>query len=88
MLTLRCRTTEPVVLLCHALKDVDEKMVRYGLVPSLLVFSALPSFSIPNKQLPSQKERMSALTAALDEATKIKAEQRIFMAIKPLILPQ
>lgn len=48
----------------------------------MLVFGTLATFSIFNKDLPGNKDRMKALRTARDGVAKIRAEQAIRRAIK------
>lgn len=58
-----------------------------GLVPSFLVFGILPTFAAFNTQLPSQKDRMAAITSAQKEMATISAQLKIQTALRSKLPP-
>ena len=58
-----------------------------GLVPSLLVFGALPSFPAPATNHPNQEERFQALRLARQEMETIVAQTRIKTALRSKLPP-
>ena len=58
-----------------------------GLVPSLLVFGAVPSYPITNKDFPGQESRMKAIIDVRSEYGKIVSELRIQKPIRSKLPP-
>jgi hypothetical protein len=54
----------PALLLRIAVKTINDAMGTDGLVPSLLVFGAVPRFPPMSIDLPKQRDRMAALAAS------------------------
>lgn len=64
-----------------AVKALNDTMGPHGLVPSLLVFSALPTCPAPLQHKPRQVDRFKALNAARREMEASVAEQHIRLAL-------
>ena len=64
-----------------AVKAMNETMNPEGLVPSLLVFGALPRFPAFNTTLPNQEQRMRALQIARSEMETVSSELRLRRAL-------
>lgn len=70
-----------------AIKGCNDTAGPRGLVPTMLVFGAMPALPTTNFRNPRQKERMMALQTAREEMAKIAAEQRVIMALKSKVPP-
>lgn len=77
----------PDLALRYALKDINDTIVPEGLVPSILVFGALPSYPISNNSFPGQTAKMRGIVNARTEYGKIVKEPRIERAIKSKLPP-
>ena len=75
-----------VALRC-AIKGINDTMGPEGLVPSYLVFGTIPTFPTMNTNLPSQRDRMEALSYARNEMAAISAKLRIQSALRAKLPP-
>lgn len=71
---------EPDIALRYDVKAINDTTGPEGLVPSLLVFGVIPSFSLISKDLPRQKERIDAMRIAKKEMAVITSELRVVQA--------
>ena len=72
---------EKETILKLTIKAMNDTMGPNGLVPSLLVFGALPRFPAIANNLANQRDRMETLQMAKDEMEQIVAEQRLKTAL-------
>lgn len=75
-----------IALRCAA-KGINDTMGPEGLVPSYLVFGVIPTFPAMKTQLPSQKDRMAAISAARIEMASISARLKIQYALRSRLPP-
>lgn len=73
---------EPEILLKYAVKGLNDSIGTDALVPSLLVFGALPTFPFLNMDIiPGQRESFEMMKLARDKVAQLRAEQRIATAV-------
>lgn len=75
------------IVLRMVITAINATMGRNGLVPSLLVYEALPSFLGISKTTMNQKEQFEALKTARSEMETIVAESRITRALQSKLPP-
>lgn len=75
------------VALRLSVKAINDTAGPDGLVPSLLVFGSVPSFSAMNMDIPIQRERMAALATAYREMASISAKLRVQEALRSKLPP-
>ena len=75
-------SVDDATLLAISVKAMNDTVGPEGLVPSLLVFGALPRLpTISPRDYPSHKERMRAMIVARNEHEKIVARNRVRVGI-------
>lgn len=62
---------------------MNDPMSGEGPVSSLHVFEDIPSLSVYNKPLPTQKERMAAMVFAGAETSNVAAKLLVKQALRP-----
>lgn len=75
-----------IALRC-AVKGINDTMGPEGLVPSYLVFGVIPNFPAIHTKLPTQHERMAAISTARREMATITAKLRIQTALRSKLPP-
>lgn len=78
---------DPEIALRCAVKGINDTMGPEGLVPSYLVFGVIPTFPAFNTELPSQRDRMAAISSARSEMATISAKLRIQQALRSKLPP-
>ena len=61
---------------------MDDTAGYHGLVPTLLVFGAMPRIPIIPMDLPAQMNRMKAMESARKETASVMAKERISKAVR------
>lgn len=65
----------PDVLPRLSIKGLSDTMSPFELVPSLLVFGSLPTFSMDNRLTPDRQERVKMVSTSRKQLLDIRAEQ-------------